>query len=52
MEDVMETCYLDSVTMCFRGYKCESCPRQRIEDNTPSLRDIIETDSNPRSNKV
>ena len=27
MEDVMETCYLDSVTMCARGYKCETCTR-------------------------
>lgn len=29
MEDVMETCYLDSVTMCSRGYKCESCPKEK-----------------------
>lgn len=28
MEDVMETCYLDSVTMCARGYKCETCIKQ------------------------
>lgn len=27
MEDVMETCYLDSVTMCARGYKCETCTK-------------------------
>lgn len=27
MEDVMETCWLDSVTMCSRGYKCETCPK-------------------------
>ena len=27
MEDVMETCWIDSVTMCPRGYKCESCPK-------------------------
>lgn len=25
MEDVMETCWIDSVTMCPRGYKCETC---------------------------
>lgn len=29
MEDVMETCYLDSVTMCSRGYKCASCPKEK-----------------------
>lgn len=29
MEDVMETCYLDSVTMCVRGYKCETCPKDK-----------------------
>ena len=27
MEDVMETCWIDSVTMCSRGYKCETCPK-------------------------
>ena len=27
MEDVMETCWIDSVTMCPRGYKCETCPK-------------------------
>lgn len=29
MEDVMETCWIDSVTMCARGYKCESCPKNK-----------------------
>lgn len=29
MEDVMETCYLDSVTMCSKGYKCKSCPKEK-----------------------
>ena len=27
MEDVMETCWIDSVTMCSRGYKCETCSK-------------------------
>ena len=31
MEDVMETCWIDSVTMCPRGYKCESCPKANEE---------------------
>lgn len=29
MEDVMETCWIDSVTMCPCGYKCESCPKEQ-----------------------
>ena len=29
MEDVMETCWKDSVTMCPYGYKCESCPKSK-----------------------
>lgn len=29
MEDVMETCWIDSVTMCPIGYKCESCPKNK-----------------------
>lgn len=29
VEDVMETCWIDSVTMCARGYKCESCPKNK-----------------------
>lgn len=38
MEDVMETCWIDSVTMCGRGYKCESCPKNKeyIEDKDKS----------------
>ena len=29
MEDVMETCWIDSVTMCGRGYKCNECPKDK-----------------------
>ena len=29
MEDVMETCWIDSVTMCSRGYKCNECPKDK-----------------------
>lgn len=29
MEDVMETCWIDSVTMCPIGYKCESCLKEK-----------------------
>lgn len=29
MEDVMETCWIDSVTMCARGYKCSECPKEK-----------------------
>ena len=29
MEDVMETCWIDSVIMCPIGYKCETCPKNK-----------------------
>ena len=35
MEDVMETCWIDSVTMCSRGYRCEGCPKDISRDKLP-----------------
>ena len=29
MEDVMETCWIDSVTLCSCGYKCNECPKDK-----------------------
>ena len=33
MEDVMETCWIDSVTMCSRNFRCSECPREKEHKN-------------------
>ena len=42
MEDVMETCWIDSVTMCPFGYKCEKCPKnlENKENSQEKIEDI------------
>lgn len=29
MEDVMETCYLDCISMCPHQYRCRECKREK-----------------------
>lgn len=48
MEDVMETCWIDSVTMCSRGYKCETCYRNLGigKEQEKSSRDVLNNKNN------